>query len=158
MAYSNWGAFVHKDGERRTDREDVAVFGDDEKDLPSGVRIFANIMANRQKFPDGQVPPHEHSHHAVLGDGPVRLTGYKNSPRLWHVEDDGSVAQVDLTPFRTTDGDPWDDHTYEGEYAGAHFRANQYDGNMIDLELVEADGAKWTSTCGYCYGAGFEDE
>ncbi len=158
MAYSNWGAFVHKEGERRTDREDVAVFRDDEKDLPSAVRIFANLMANRQRYPVGETPWYEHSHHAVLGDGPVRLAGYKHLPELWHAQEDGSVVRVDLTPYRTTEGEEWDDHTYEGEYSGVRFRANEYDNNMIDLELVEADGSKWKSTCGYCYGAGFEDE
>lgn len=42
MAYSNYGAFVYKNGERRKDREDVAVFDDHLKDYPSGARIWVN--------------------------------------------------------------------------------------------------------------------
>lgn len=158
MAYSNWGAFVYVRDQRRTDREDVAVFGDDGGDLPSATRIYFNIIKNREKYPEGGEPWHEHVHHAVLGDGPVRLTGYKHSPELWHLQDDGEVVQVDLAPFKVDGGsEDWDDATYEGDYEGVGFRAEQYDGNMVKLALTEADGTQWTSTCGYEFGAGWDD-
>ena len=49
MAYSDYGAFVYLNGKRRTDKEDVGVYDTDEASLPSGIRIFANIL----KHPDG---------------------------------------------------------------------------------------------------------
>lgn len=157
MAYSNWGAFVHKDGVRRTDREDVAVFNDDEKDHPSAARIYVNIMKNRAKYPDGNPPWHERSHHAVLGDGPIRLAGYKNRPDLCELTDDGDVIAVDLTPYRIAAESDEDDETFRGEYKGVKFEASQYDMNMVTLKLTEADGSQWESTCGFEYGAGWMD-
>lgn len=155
MAYSNWGAWVHKNDVRRTDREDVGVFDDDEKDAPTGARIFMNIIKNREKYPEGGEPWHEHSHHAVLGDGPVRLCGYKNSAELWSMADDGKVVNVDLEQFKKAKDDY--DAIYEGEFEGCKFYAAQYDGNMIRLSLTEADGSQWEATCGYEFGAGWDD-
>lgn len=160
MAYSNWGAFVHKDGERRTDRENVAVFNDDEKDAPSDARIFANILKNRAKYPDGNPPWHEGSQHAVLGDGPVRLVGYMSHPSLYELTDDGEVIDVDLKPYRTRgdDEDYGENTEYKGEYKGYWFAAHEFDGNMLDLELTEPDGATWASRCGYRFGARHMDD
>lgn len=42
MAYSDYGAFVYLNGERRTDKEDVGVYDTDEASLPAGLRVFAN--------------------------------------------------------------------------------------------------------------------
>lgn len=162
MAYSNWGGFVFTgDGRRRTDREDVAVFNDDEADLPSGARIFANLAKNLHR-PEGQTQWYEHSHHVVLGDGPVRLCGYKLTPELWH-RDDGGVYRIDLDQFvilRDVDGDPM---TYTGEYAGATFSVahTTMDGSPFGererllMRFTEADGVVWHARCGMGYGAGF---
>lgn len=49
MAYSDYGAFVYLNGERRTDKEDVGVYDTDEGSLPTGLRVYANIM-KRIKF------------------------------------------------------------------------------------------------------------
>lgn len=38
MAYSDYGAFVYLNGERRTDKEDVGVYDTDEGSLPTGLR------------------------------------------------------------------------------------------------------------------------
>lgn len=159
MAYSNWGAFVHKDGVHREDREDVGVFDADEADIDSGLRIFVNIAKNRERYPDGNPPAHTHSQHAVLGDGPIRLVGYKSYPSLWHAKDDGDVITIELVPYLVRGGedDYGDDTEYAGTYEGCTFRAYQYDGNMVDLELTEADGSQWAAKCGYLYGAGHMD-
>ncbi len=45
MAYSDYGAFVYLNGERRTDKEDVGVYDTDEASLPSGLRVYANSLA-----------------------------------------------------------------------------------------------------------------
>lgn len=50
MAYSDYGAFVYLNGERRTDKEDVGVYDTDEASLPSGIRVYANIMKHHDGF------------------------------------------------------------------------------------------------------------
>ena len=151
MAYSNWGAFVYRNGKRMTDKEDVAAFDTDESKYPSAERIFFNIAKNRKKYGD-KVPDYATSHHAVLGDDIVRLCGYKDYPVLFYIENgvikehkfSNEDYEKKITDEIIIDGKTW------------KYTANPYDGNMIDLELVEPDGTQWTSTCGYMYGAGFD--
>lgn len=50
MAYSDYGAFVYLNGERRTDKEDVGVYDTDEGSLPTGLRVYANIMKHHDGF------------------------------------------------------------------------------------------------------------
>ena len=72
MAYSDYGSFVYINGERRTDKEDVGVYDTDEASLPSGLRVYANIMKH-----SGGCEWFEFSHHGVMGDGSVRVGCYK---------------------------------------------------------------------------------
>jgi hypothetical protein len=151
MAYSNWGAFVFCNGKRRTDKEDVGVFDTDESCLPSGARIFANILKNHEA---DNKDWSAHSHHAVLGDGPIRLCGYKSGPELWRFAD-GKPEQIDLDVFISKDSR--DDYTHHsGTLDGYEFEAEESE-NMLDIFLREPNGTEWTSTCGYCYGAGHTD-
>jgi len=156
MAYSNWGATVYRNNERRNDKEDVGVFDTDEAGIPSSMRIFANILKNREKGDDAW---ENHSHHAVLGDDAVRLCGYKAHPELWCIKD-GKVEKIEL-PEPNYDKDEWELEDQSGEVEIDEkvwkWKFYQYDGNMIDLFLTEPDGTVWNSTCGYCYGAGFEE-
>ncbi len=166
MAYSNWGAFVYKDGVRRPDKEDAGVFDTDEANLPSGMRIFANLIKTGYLVDDPNIKmtkeEHEldwarHSHHAVLGDGAVRLCGYKNWAELWVVEE-GKIKRL---PLQEWGEDDEDQETQFGEVSIEgniwKWRFNQFDENKINLSLMEPDGSKWTSRCGYCYGAGHMD-
>jgi hypothetical protein len=178
MAYSNWGAFVNKDGKRRQDREDVAVFNDDEKDVPSGARIFANLIKNREKYGEGEegikaTPWHEHSHHAVLGDGPVRLAGYKCHPELYVMNPDGTIETKELPDicypvegelhFGVSyyyDKEKYPDAAAEFTdllYKDYEIKIRHFDDNKIELYMKEPDGSVWTSTCGFEYGAGWMD-
>ena len=118
MAYSNWGAFVYCNGERRKDKEDVGVF----------------------------------EYHAVLGDGEIRLCGYKCYPKLLRLID-GKADEIDLSQFQCGDTT-----SYRGVIDGHVFEAYQNeDDNMLGLNLIEPDGKEWTSTCGFEYGAGHMD-
>ena len=74
MAYSDYGAFTYRNGERRRDKEDVGVFDTDEAAVPAGLRIWANIAKNRERGTDEWW---QHSQHGVMGDGPVRVACYK---------------------------------------------------------------------------------
>lgn len=85
MAYSDYGAFVHRDGERRRDKEDVGVYDTDEASLPSGARIYANILKRGADV--REYPWWKHSQHGVMGDGPVRVACYKQglpSGGIWY--------------------------------------------------------------------------
>lgn len=80
MAYNDYGAFVTMNGKRREDKEDVGVFDSEEAGLPSGARIYANIL----KSADGPREWWRHSHHGVMGDGSVRCACYKGGlPEVW---------------------------------------------------------------------------
>ena len=67
MTYSNWGAKVFRNGKRMKNREDVGVYDEDEANLPSGMRIWANLIKLRQK--KEEEVEWKHAYHAVLGDG-----------------------------------------------------------------------------------------
>lgn len=83
MAYSDYGAFVYLNGERRTDKEDVGVYDTDEASLPTGFRVYANIMKRHDGF-----EWFEFSHHGVMGDGSVRVGCYKQGwPEVFEWED-----------------------------------------------------------------------
>jgi hypothetical protein len=86
----------------------------------------------------------------VLGEGDVILCGYKCYPHLFARNASDEVFEVAI-------GDPDENGFLSGEYDGYKYYASEYDDNMLDLELTEPDGTKWTSTCGYCYGAGHMD-
>lgn len=154
MAYSNWGAFVYENGKRRFDKEDVGVFNTDEHTCPSGLRIFANIMKNQDKFPEGKIPWYTHSHHAVLGDREVRLCGYKSSPELWVCR--GNTPE--RIPLDEDNEDCSVNGTVDANEKTWKYVFAMYNGNMVDLRLEESDGTVWTSTCGYQYGAGHMED
>jgi hypothetical protein len=164
MAYSDYGAFVFCNGIRRPDKEDVGVFDTEEADLPSGQRIFANLSKNMARYGFASQTEEDHlqawaahSHHAVLGDGLVRLCGYKNyKPELWSMGSDRPLW-YNLEDYITA----WDT---EGD-------AIEWSGTMLDhlfavkvvtlrgqhglaLRLVEPGGAQWTAEAGYLFGAG----
>lgn len=147
MAYGNWGAWVFRNGELMEQWSDQTPYR--ESELAAG---YLQAFGRREGL---------NPHHAVLGEKRVRLCGYKSSPSLFL---DGEA--VDLKPFVTNVYDTWtaqDGTVYEdadewaGEIEGYRFGATFNQENMIDLWLIEPDGTRWTSRCGYEYGAGHDD-
>ena len=69
MAYGNWGGNVFKNGIRQKYREDNTPYK--EKENKPG---YHQAFGRRE----GLDP-----HHAVLGNGRVRLCGYKSNTRLY---------------------------------------------------------------------------
>jgi len=156
MAYSDWGAYVWRNGKRMPNREDVAVFNEAEADLPSGVRIFANLARTRAPADDGRPTPwSEHSHHAVLGDGHLRLCAYKERAELWQ-DSLGEPYQLEL-------------HADDECVGGCAYHHRWVDGHAIFiasvdmqhirliLELHQPDGTVWAAAAGYLFGAGHTD-
>ncbi len=164
MAYSNWGAYVHRNGERRRDKEDVPPFGDpDVESVESAARIFVNLMKQNEKYKEGEAPWHEHCHHAVLGDKRLRLCGYKSSPELFWVDDTGAVRALDIwdyvqEPKARKEEFWWHEHGFlMGEYEGYKFTARALENpERVELGLVEPDGTVWQGVSGYCMGAGHD--
>jgi hypothetical protein len=143
MAYGNWGAFVYKNGERQPNWEDNTPYR--ETNLTAGYwQAFG-----RQEGPE-QISPH----HAVLGKNRVRVCGHKNCFILYldgkEIED---TDQYIVDTYENFDVDA----LHQGEIEGYKFRAKEFSGNMIDLELIEPDGTCWQSRCGYAFGAGWPD-
>lgn len=119
MAYSDYGAFVYLNGERRTDKEDVGVYDTDEASLPSGLRIYANIMKH-----SGGCEWFDRSHHGVMGDGSVRVGCYKQRwPEVYEWED-GKDKPTRYTFDDLSRKFGWDD--YE-EYDDTRYAADKYD-------------------------------
>lgn len=122
MAYANWGAIVYRNGERVRSHEDLT--------LGVGGKTY----------------------HAVLGDGHVRLCGYKDLPVLYVGEECVPTDEYATGPIAA--GEYCAD--ISGSVDGYEFSATQPSDGMVDLYLREPDGTVWTSTCGFKYGAGWE--
>lgn len=172
MAYSDYGAFVYKNGKRRNDKEDVPVWGADvELEVGSGARIFANLMKNRGK---GSFEWWEHCHHGVIGDGEVRVGCYKQGfPCVYYLEN-GEVKSLEDEVIIALCGDECLE--YVEEYDGKRYFSYDYNvkfefmGRKFSFEggsfsgkpgyfasMTEPDGTEWLCEYDYWYGAGFED-
>lgn len=151
MAYGNWGAFVYRNGKRMRFHEDATPYK--EHKVPGYHQAFG-LSASFDN--DGEVEFYKDNelsaHHAVLGSDRVRLCGYKHLPYLYV---DGEKVPLDQYVLK---GEWPDDRTYEGMYEDYYFWAEEYNGNMLELVLIEPDGSHWRSTCGYMYGAGHMED
>lgn len=145
MAYGNWGAFVYKNGERQTNREDNTPFKEDE--LEHG---YWQAFGRKEG-----IDPH----HASLGSGPFRICGYKSTPVIFW-----EGVEVDQRPYEKGDNAGtnkfyfYESEGIEGELNGYKFKATpDSDPESVCIELIEPDGTKWNTKCGYCIGAGHEE-
>lgn len=157
MAYSDYGAFVYKNGERRTDKEDVALFATDEEtfgtsseNIPSGLRIWMSLI--HEKESDKSVDRWlTHIHHGIMGDGPVRVMCHKQGlPEIYELLEDGKIKKVD---FADENIDYFDYDSIEYEYKGYQFTFSS--GSPYVAEMVEPAGTRWRCEYDYLYGAGF---
>ena len=154
MAYIDYGAFIYKNGERRCDKEDVAVFATDEEtfrtdsaNVPSWARIWVSIMHQ-----NGEYNWLKSIHHGVMGDGPVRVVAHKQGlPQIYEMTDEGP-KEIKY----------WNESTDHYEYGIIRFEHNGYkfrfeSGKPYKMEMTEPDGTVWVGEYDYEYGAGFED-
>ena len=165
MAYSDYGAFVYCNGERRRDKEDNALFSTDEEtfgtdsaNIGSGARIFAALL--KAKADGRPLTVATHIAHGVMGDGPIRVRCYKQGrPQIFELLEDGSIEEVKQRDKR--DDEDWLDYEYgygteRFEYKGYSFVWES--GRPNEAEMIEPDGTRWLCEYDYGYGAGFEDE
>ncbi|OPX83467.1 MAG: hypothetical protein A4E52_01821 [Pelotomaculum sp. PtaB.Bin013] len=178
MAYSDYGSFVYMNGERRTDKEDVGVFDTDESNIPSEVRIFVNILKNRERNNNDWW---NHSQHGVMGDGNIRVACYKQGfPTIYHwkegeekpteIDSDFIIRALGLfgrdyvncyTNKDTGKDEYYFDYEYpliEFEYEGYKFKFISSDcsgSGHYEAEMIETNGTRWKCVYDYGYGAGF---
>lgn len=165
MAYSDYGAFTWRNGERRRDKEDVGVYDTDEGELPSGYRIFANIMKNRESGATGW---HNHSHHGVMGDGFIRVGLYKQGlgSSGIYVWPDGTEEPVRV-PWEEIIGAEYPSYEYGkithsiahgmGVYQFTFTDKENTDSGHYEATMTEPDGTEWLCVYDYGYGAGLTD-
>lgn len=153
MAYSDYGAFVWLNGNRRTDKEDVATFATDEEtfgtdsaNVPSGARIWVNLLQQRNTNNNISIC------HGILGDGNVRVECYKQGlPTIVEATEDG----FNEVEYCDEDADYYD-YNIDFEYKDYkfHFESNK----PYYAQMVTPEGDVWECEYDYEYGAGFEEE
>jgi hypothetical protein len=153
MAYSDYGGYAYRNGERVESRSDCTITPEgDTFGTPGSWPGFGMMAAGvprdeikkRIEWPSG---------HAVLGDGPVYLVLYKTWGTLYRGPEDQNL------PI-----DRGDDY-----YAAEIRRTAELDGCRVDViythednyyvyaRLTQPDGNVWHGWSGYGVGAGLED-
>ena len=158
MAYSDYGAFVYMNGERRTDKEDAPVFASDQETfggdinkIPSGMRVFVSLL--KAKEASRELSWVDRIHHGICGDGDIRVVCHKQGlPEIYEATESG------IQTVRFCDEDEVDPYEYEPfsfEYKGYHFYFES--GSPYVVEMDEPDGTHWRCEYDYEYGAGYEE-
>lgn len=169
MAYGDYGAFVYYNGKRRTDKEDVGVYDTDEASLPSGLRVYANILKLNN---DSDMKWYKQSHHGVIGDGRVRVGCYKQGwPEIWEWEE-GKDEPTKYTFDYLSRKFEWNDYV---EYNHVRYEPDEYDKEFDflgwhfnfwgDLNggtpkygvTMSRNGETWKCQYDSSFGAGFDD-
>ena len=159
MAYSDYGGYVYRNGERVEERSDWTITEDGKGfESPGAYPGFAALLQNRQDVIDN----HNYGH-AVLGTGPFHVMLYKQSDVIIYY----GVKQLAIHTF------PWKimetAHIcgFNAYYMGdaRYAKHNAYDLNIIwtdegnfyvYAELEEPDKTLWHGFSGYGVGAGLE--
>lgn len=96
MAYNNYGAWVFLNEHHRKDKENVEIYN--QKPLNDAVwcRVWQQVKDNYTEEDESELKSSEweYLHHAVLGDGDVRLGIYKETLSLFHKNGDKVVVQT----------------------------------------------------------------
>lgn len=140
MAYSDYGAFVYMNGERRRDKEDAEIFENE---------------------------PLIFSVHGVLGDGDVRVACYKQGlPTIYFRVNKTEPTQIlwvkeicELVGMEDLDFYEYPELNFE--FCGYKFilvDKNNSDSGHYEAEMIEPDGTHWKCVYDYGYGAGLTDE
>ena len=162
MAYSDYGGYGYRNGERIMERSD-AVF------TAEGLKSTCGMWPGFA-IPEGR---HGGSYHVILGDGPVYLSMYKQSG-IGLVEGPNelnfgelALAKYPEAKWVSKDGDVYFENDYfqareipcelevNGHKLSVYF---EYTDNYYQYaKLEQPDGTIWTGFSGYGVGAGLED-
>ena len=152
MAYSDYGAFVWLNGERREDKEDVATFATDEKtfgtsseNIPSGARIWVSILNQKGK----EVEWVNHIHHGILGDDNIRVMCHKQGlPSIYEATEKG-FNKIEYC------GEDTDYFEYNIKYEYKGYKFHFESGKPYSAKMITPKGDIWECKYDYFYGAGF---
>lgn len=170
MAYSDYGGYAYRNGERVEDRSDCTITPEgDTFGTPGCWPGFAAMLLAHDKeelekrldYPEG---------HAVLGDGPIYAVLYKqgslNVYRGFECLDDvtlivgaedGDIAEYKGQKY--IDTDRFDERMCVLEVDGCRIEIwREYTDNYYQYVcLTQPDGTVWAGWSGYGVGAGLED-
>lgn len=176
MAYSDYGGYAYKNGERVEERSDYTIMPDGTGvGTPGAWRGFAAIAAGASHEEVNAIVSRP-QHHVVLGDGPILVGLHKQTSTLIY----RSAEELDAIDFLAPEcADAFSSYEYEGKttrYLDSDWSLNSgkpivlnVDGCKIEIlyehtdnyyqyvRLTQPDGAVWTGFAGYGVGAGLED-
>lgn len=149
MAYSDYGAFVYKNGKRRTDKEDAPIFANDEEvfgesidNIPSGLRIWIASMYGHKIY------------HGVMGDSNIRVVCYKQGlPDIYELSENNTPIRINYIDNKEIDC--YDYEPVEFEYKGYKFIFDNI--YHYRAAMIEPNGDCWECVYDYEYGGGFEE-
>ena len=164
MAYSDYGGYAYRNGERVEERSDAVLTDEGLKSTPGAWPGFF--------LPEGRGGQ---SFHVILGDGPIHIGMYKQS--YVSVFNNGEqIELMDLAKSKYPDAiKTWDNDGTPTEYFDEdYFRDSEtmsveIDGHTLEVywliddnyyvyvRLTQPDGNVWTGFSGYGVGAGLED-
>jgi hypothetical protein len=163
MAYSDYGGYAYRNGERVTERSDTVL-------------TTGGIKSTPGQWPGWTIPEGRGggAYHALLGDGPIYVGLYKQSiltihrlgeeldpvPLLRERRDDDHFqynGQNGLSSCPWQDSDrpcvlEVDGHRVEAFWTTLATEDNHY----VYARLTQPDGTVWTGFSGYGVGAGLE--
>lgn len=165
MAYSDYGGYAYKNGQRIEDRSDAVL-------SPAGIKSTPGMWPG-WTIPEGRGGQ---SYHALLGDGPIFVGLYKQSTLGVH----RLGEDVDLLKLlKHAEPEAISSYEHEGKthrYLNTDYFRNgdktcvlEIDGCKIEVRwtyednyyqyvrMTQADGSVWHGWSGYGVGAGLED-
>lgn len=176
MAYSDYGGYAYKNGERVEERSDYTIRPDGSGvGTPGAYPGFAMAAAGANAEQIKQFVSYPH-HHVVLGDGPILVGLYKQSCTSIY----RNGKELEGTDFLIPEcAEAISSYEYEGKtvrYVSSDWSISndkpvifEVDGVRIEAQYVvtdnyyqlvkvtQPDGSVWTGFSGYGVGAGLED-
>lgn len=159
MAYSDYGAFVYFNGERRRDKEDVAAFASYEEtfgtseDIPSGARIWASLLQGEGKERTWL----DSIHHGIMGDRNIRVVCHKQGrPEIYEATENGFES---ITYCNEDEVDYYEYGVINFEYKGYkfHFESGYDNDRPYYARMETPEGDEWECEYDYEFGAGWTD-
>lgn len=166
MAYSDYGAFVYCNRERRTDKEDAPAFATDQEtfgtdigNVPSGARIWVSLI--HAKETNREMDWISHIHHGIMGDGIVRVLCHKYGlPEIYDIGCKDGPKEIDY--YDSDEIDPIEFDPFSFEFIASDYKIYKFSfdrgDNIYHVEMMEPDGTAWSCDYGYGYGAGVEED
>lgn len=137
MAYSDYGGYAYRNGQRIEERSDACLTTEGIKSTPG---MWPGIV-----IPEGRSGG---SYHALLGDGPIHVGLYKQS--YVEVFKHREALPTDFDSDRGEDAVEIDGWKVEIKY-------EESDNYYVYVRVIQPDGVVWHGFSGYGVGAGLED-